>query len=153
LSEGGHDANTGGKGPGGSEASRIADDGDGDGDDACSRIGADAVDGGQQSPDLVGVEHPPDIGFDLFQAAAPEVEILADMAGLKIMDRPVMLADRSLGRLDQPPGQILAASRRSCGARRNLSFARRRGWVRAKAAPVGHSGCSLVASIVSIPLM
>lgn len=76
LSEGGHNTDIGGKGPCGSEARRIA----GDGDDARGRIGTDAVDAGQQPPDLVGVEQALDVALDLLQATAPEVDVLADVA-------------------------------------------------------------------------
>ena len=54
------------------------------GDDARGRIGADAVDAGQQAADLMGVEQSADIAVEFLQAAAPEVEILADVAEPKV---------------------------------------------------------------------
>ena len=40
------------------------------------------------------------------QAAAPEVEILAEVAGLQRVDRTVMLADRALRRRHELVGQL-----------------------------------------------
>ena len=49
---------------------------------------------------------PLDVAVDLRQAAAPEVEILAEVAGLQRVDRTVMLADRALCRRHELVGQF-----------------------------------------------
>lgn len=72
------------------------------GDDAGGALRSDAVDGGEQLSDLVGVGQVLDVG----QAPAPEVEILADVAGLQRAGRPVMPADGARGGLDQVLGEF-----------------------------------------------
>ena len=67
---------------------------------------ADAVDAGEELADLVGLEQALDVALDLLQAAAPEVEVLADVARLQRVDRPVMLADRALRRRDELLGEL-----------------------------------------------
>ena len=61
----------------------------------------------QQLADLVGVEQALDVALDLDQAAAPEVEVLAEVAGLQ-RRRPGRDAGRSerLAAVDQLLGQL-----------------------------------------------
>ena len=60
----------------------------------------------QQLVDLVAFEQTVDVTLDLDQASAPQVEVLADVAGLQLIRRPVMLADGALGGLDQLGGPL-----------------------------------------------
>ena len=77
----------------------------GDDADIGGALRPDAVDGGQELADLVAIEQARDVALDLGQAAPPQDEILAEVAGLHIIDRAVMLTDRALGGLDQLLGQ------------------------------------------------
>ena len=77
----------------------------GDDADIGGALRPDAVDGGQELADLVAIEQARDVALDLGQAAPPQDEILAEVAGLRIIDRAVMLTDRALGGLNQLLGQ------------------------------------------------
>ena len=75
------------------------------GDDACGCLRADAVDA-EQLADLVVLEQAVNVALDLDQTPAPQVEVLADVAGLQPIRRPVMLADGALGGFDQLGGAL-----------------------------------------------
>ena len=102
LPKPGHDTDVSREGTGASEAGRIADGSN----DACRGMRADTIYADEQSADLMGVEQPLDIGLDFLQATAPEVEVLTDMAGLHLVDRPTMLTDRAFSRSDEAHGAI-----------------------------------------------
>jgi len=76
------------------------------GDDAGGCLRADAVDGEQQLADLVALEQAVDVALDLDQAPAPKVEVLADVAGLQPIRRPVVLTDGAFGGFDQLGGPL-----------------------------------------------
>ena len=79
----------------------------------------------QELADLVGVEQALDVALDLGQAAAPEVEVLAEVAGLQRVDRAVMLADRALGRRRRA---ARPARGRPGGGRRSAAWRGAAGW-------------------------
>ena len=102
MLEAGDDANIGGEGCRRFEAGGIADCCD----DAGGGLRPDAVDGGQQAADLVGIEQILDVALDLGQATTPQVEILADVPGLEHVGGAMVLADGPLCSLHQLPGQV-----------------------------------------------
>lgn len=103
LLEAGDDADIGREGGGAAEAGGVADGGD----DTGGRLRSDPLDGGQQLADLVGVEQVFfDVALDVGQAPSPQIEVLADMAGLQRVGRSVVLADGAFGSLDQLLGQL-----------------------------------------------
>jgi hypothetical protein len=102
LLQGRDDPDVGGERGGRSEARRVADLGD----DPRRTQGPDAVNRGQEAADLVDLEQPLDVALARLQALAPEDEVPADVADLDPVRRPVMLADRAPGGLDQLAGEF-----------------------------------------------
>ena len=104
LLEAWDDADVGRERAGGAEVGGIAQFGD----QACGGGGADAVDGGQQAADLMFAQFAVDVAVEFAQAAAQEVEVLAEVTHLDAISGAVVLADGALGSVDQGPRQILA---------------------------------------------
>ena len=62
----------------------------------------------QQLADLVRVEQVLDVALDLGEAASPQIEILADVTRLQRVGGAVVLADRTLGGVDELAGEFVA---------------------------------------------
>ena len=103
-----NDADVGGECACAVEARRIPDLGD----DAGGSLRPDPVDRREQPADLVTVEEALNLAFDLHEASAPKVEILADVAGLQSMDPAMVLADGVPGAPDQALGDPVRRSGR-----------------------------------------
>ena len=99
-----HHTDIGGEGCGTGEVGWIADCGD----DACNRLRADAVDGEQQLADRMRVEQVLDVVLDLGEAASPQIQILADVTRLQRIGGTVVVADRTLGGIDELAGEFVA---------------------------------------------
>ncbi len=102
LAECGDDADVGRRRAGGAEVGGIAEFGDEPG----RSIGADAVDAGEQRADFVHAQGGVDVMVELAQAPTQGVEILAGIAHLHAVGCAVMVADRTLGRVDAQAGEL-----------------------------------------------
>ena len=93
MAKAGNNADVGGECLCAIEARRIPDLGD----DAGGSLRPDAVDRREQPANLVTVKAALDLAIDFGEASAPEIEVLADVTGLKSVDRTVVLTDGMLG--------------------------------------------------------
>src|SRR5262249_53933809 len=78
------------------------------GEDACRGLRTDAIDRRQQLANLVLVERGLDVGAEIADATAQEVDVLAGVLDLHAVRVAVMTADGDLGSSDEGAGALAA---------------------------------------------
>jgi hypothetical protein len=71
-------------------------------------LGTDTVDTGEELSDLLGIEPALDIGFEITNSAAQNVDVSAGVTDLQLKRLGVVLGHGDLGGSDEGAGELLA---------------------------------------------